>query len=143
MSKFSERLQELIDERKKKLIEIEQETGVLHSNLSEFLSDKHTPSYEHFIKLVTYFHCSADYLLGLDEIHTEEPLHDVLPFGARLRAVMKQQHVSQAKLIRDMHLSSSSPYKWLNEINFPSINTLIDLAKYLDCSVDFLIGRRR
>ena len=143
MSKFSERLQELIEERKKKLIELEKETGILHSNISEFLSGKHTPSYEHFIAFVVYFDCSADYLLGLDEIHTQEPLHTILPFGERLRAIMKQQNVSQAQMIRDMRISSSSPYKWLNQINFPNLNTLIDIADYLDCSVDFLIGRRR
>lgn len=143
MSKLSERLKEFVEERKKKLIEIEEETGIFHSNLSEFLSGVHTPSYDNFIKLVEYFHCSADYLLGLDEIHTEEPLHEILPFGERLREVMKQQKVSQAQMIRDMRLSSSLPYKWLHGIYLPSVSRLMDIAKYLDCSVDYLIGRRR
>ena len=143
MSKLSERLNELVEESKKTLTEIEKSTGVLHSNLSEFLSDKHTPSYENFVALLYLFNCSADYLLGKDELHTDEPLHEVLPFGPRLRAVMKEQGISQGYMIKTMPLSSSALYKWLSGQSMPSTDSLLRIADFLDCSVDYLIGRRR
>ena len=113
------------------------------SNISEFLSGKHSPSFEAFISLLYYFHCSADYLLGLTDIHTEEPLHEVPPFGERLRKLLKEQKISQAQLIRELPVSSAVPYKWLSGKNYPSIESLVRLAEYLDCSVDYLIGRVR
>lgn len=143
MSEFTKRLKELINEKQKTLLEIENETEIFHSNLSEFLSGKHMPSYKNLVALLYYFDCSADYLLGLDELPTNEPLHEILPFGKRLREVLTEYHVSQAKLIKTIGCSSSAIFKWLNGISLPSTDRLIAIAKCLDCSVDYLIGRRR
>ena len=143
MSDFAKTLKELINEKQKTLLEIEKDTGIFHSNLSEFLSGKHTPSYKNFVTLLYYFDCSADYLLGLDEFPTSEPLHKVLPFGQRLREVLAEHRVSQVKLHKTIGGSSSAIFKWLNGISFPSVDRLTAIANCLDCSVDYLIGRRR
>ena len=118
-------------------------TNIERSNISEFLSDKHAPSFENFIALLYFFECSADYLLGLTDIPTEEPLHPIPPFGERLRAILKERKLTQAKLIKDLRLSSSVPYKWLSGQDKPSIDSLIRLAEYFECTVDYLIGRVR
>ena len=81
--------------------------------------------------------------MGLADIHTEEILHPVLPFSERLRAMLKERNLTQAKLIEDLEISSAVPFKWLSGKNSPSIESLIRLAKYFDCSVDYLIGRVR
>ena len=90
MSKFSNRLKELIDEKELSLTEIAKETGIGQSNLSEFLTEKHTPSFANFVSLLYFFNCSAEYLLGRAELPTAEKLYPVLPFHERLRAVMKE-----------------------------------------------------
>ena len=143
MSKFINRLTEYIKESNWTLTAIEERTNIKHSNLSEYLSDKHLPSYENLLALLELFNCSADYLLGLDEIHTEEPLHPALPFGVRLRQVMKEQKVSQGKLIKEMKISSSTLFNWLKGNTLQSTDRLIRIATYLDCSIDYLIGKRR
>ena len=143
MSKLVNRLTEYIKEGNWTLTAIEERTNIKHSNLSEYLSDKHLPSYENLLALLELFNCSADYLLGLDEIHTEEPLHPPLPFGMRLREVMKEQKVSQGKMIREMKISSSALYNWLTGNTLPSTDRLMRIAAYLDCSIDYLIGKRR
>ena len=143
MSKLVNRLTEYVKEGNWTLTAIEERTNIKHSNLSEYLSDKHLPSYENLLALLDLFNCSADYLLGLDEIHTEEPLHPALPFGVRLRQVMKEQKVSQGKLIKEMKISSSTLFNWLKGNTLPSTDRLIRIAVYLDCSIDYLIGRRR
>ena len=143
MSKLPIRLKEYMEERGVDQSTLANAIHIERSNVSEFLSGKHTPSFEAFISLLYYFNCSADYLLGLTDIHTEEPLHEVPPFGLRLRALLKANNVSQAQLIKELPVSSAVPYKWLSGKNFPSIESLIRLAEYLDCSVDYLIGRIR
>jgi transcriptional regulator with XRE-family HTH domain len=121
--------------------ELAQKTGILSSNLSEYLSGKHLPTFAHFISLLYAFGCSADYLLGLKELHGEEPLHEVPPFATRLREVLKQRSVSGAKLCRETGISTAALYYWLSGSRSPSIESLLRLASYLDCSVDYLIGR--
>lgn len=132
-----------MDERGVDQSDLAKAIHVERSNISEFLSGKHSPSFETLVSLLYYFNCSADYLLGLTDIPTEEPLHPVLPFGERLRGLLKAQRISQAKLIRDLPVSSAVPFKWLSGKNFPSMESLVRLAEYLDCSVDYLIGRVR
>lgn len=117
------------------------ETNIERSNISEFLSEKHMPSFENFVSLLYYFNCSADYLLGRTDIHTEEPLHPLPPFGERLREVLKIHGVSQSKLIRELPVSASALYNWVSGKSLPTVDSLIRLANYLDCTVDFLIGR--
>ena len=143
MSKLSETLKDCMAEAGYNETSLSEISGIYKSHISEYLSGKHLPTYNHFIKLIYTFNCSADYLLGLKEIHTEEPLHTVLPFGERLRSLLKARKLSQTEFCKQLHLSSCALYKWLSGKNNPSVESLIRLAEYFDCSVDFLIGRVR
>ena len=143
MSKFSNRLKELIEEQELTLSDLAQKTGMTQSNISEYLRDIHQPSFSHLVSFLYIFNCSAEYLLGKTDLPVSEPLHPVLPFHERLRAVMQEFGVSQTRMIREMPLSANALYKWLSGRAHPSPDSLIRLAKYLDCSIDYLIGRIR
>lgn len=143
MSKLSERLKEYLEERQISQKELAEATNISPSNISDFLSEKHIPNYKNFISLLYFFNCSADYLLGLKDIHTEETLHPVPPFSERLRTMLKERNISQAKLIRELPVSSSLVYKWLKGLNEPLSDHLVRLSVYFDCTVDYLIGRVR
>ena len=143
MSKLCERLKELMDERGWNQVTLAAKAKVQHTNVSDFLSGKRLPSYTNLVKLVYAFDCSADYLLGKEEMHTEETLYPVLPFGAHFRAVLAAQSISQERLKKELPVSASVLYKWLSGKNLPTADSLLNLAKYLDCSVDYLLGRRR
>ncbi len=141
MSKLSQRLQEYMQEKNLSQSDLAKETGINRSNISEFLSEKHTPSYAYFTALLYYFNCSADYLLGIADIHTEERLHILPPFSERLRVMLSERKISQMQLVKELPVSSSVLYKWLSGKAQPSTDTLIRLASYFECSVDYLIGR--
>ena len=141
MSNFSECLKECIIEKEISQSKLAESTGISHCNISSFISGKHLPYFEHFVALLDFFNCSADYLLGLTELHTEEPLHPVPPFDKRLREILKEYNTSQGKLIRELPVSASVLYYWLSGKRQPTIPMLIKLAEYFDCSVDYLIGR--
>lgn len=143
MSKLFERLEELKIERGLTNQIIAQNTHTTETSIARFIKGTRAPIYETFIHLLYYFDCSADYLLGLDEIPPNEPLREVLPFDERLRTVLQERGVSQAQLHRTIGGSTSAIFKWLNGISLPSTDRLIAIAKCLDCSVDYLIGRRR
>lgn len=117
--------------------------NVHKASIYRFLNNKRTPNYGCFIKMLYLFDCSADYLLGIQEIPTNEPLHSILPFNERLRDILKKRKITQIQLIEGLPLSSSILYKWLKGTCEPSLDNLIRLSEYLECSVDFLIGRVR
>ena len=143
MLNFVERLKEFIEYANATHRDLEKQTGISKASFSAWSNDKGQPMYANFIKLLCYFNCSADYLLGLDEFHTEEKLFPPLPFKDRFKEILKEKKISQFKLQNDLNISRSVTYKWISGKASPTIPTLIMLAKYFDCSVDYLIGRTR
>ena len=128
-----------MQERGLNQLELARLTGVRNTNISNFLIGLNQPSYKNLIKLLYFFNCSADYMLGLIEFDTQEKPLPVLPFGPRLKSILKEYSVPQEKLIKELPVSSSVLYKWLAQISYPSPDNLIKLAKYFDVSVDYLI----
>lgn len=143
MSNFVERLNELMKEEGLNLTLLSEKTGIIHTTLSGLIKGKHSPNYKTLVKIITCFNCSADYLLGFDEIHTEEELFEPQPFSLILRKILKEKGISQEKVKRDLSISGSVLYKWLSQKAQPNAQTLMILAKYFDCSVDYLLGRRK
>ena len=143
MSNFVERLKEQMQDLHLSQKTLQSEYGITSATISDFLHGKNMPTYDSLRKLLNAFNCSADFLLGIDEFPTEESLYPVLPFADRFKNVLTKKNISQERIKRELPVSASVLYKWTSGKNSPSAISLIRLAKYLDCSVDFLIGRRR
>ena len=143
MSKLSEILKEYMQDKALTETALAEAVGLQHSTISNLLLDKYEPRFDSLEKLLYYFNCSADYLLGREEIPTEEPLHPLLPFHERLRFLLATHKISQERLKRDLPVSGSVLYKWLSGKTKPSVETLKQLANFFDCTIDYLIGRRR
>ena len=143
MSKLSERLTELKEEHDFTSAQLASLLQVDVSTVNRFLRAERTPEYPCFINLLNVFNCSADYLLGRVDIPGEENFCEASPFHIRLRQLLKDYGISQEKLKHELNISSSLIYRWLKGISQPLTHTLILLADYFDCSVDFLIGRVR
>ena len=143
LSNFVERLKEQMI-----LCEIDTQTlstaiGVDRSTISHWKTEKYMPSTKAFFRLIDYFQCSADYMLGLTDFPTENITYQKPcdTYGTRLRALLKEHELSQKKFIEDMKISSNLAYQWLSDKTLPSVEYLVKIAKYFDISVDILIGR--
>ena len=143
MMKISQTLSDLMKERGVNGVQLAKLLNLSSSCINNFLLEKRTPCFKTFLKILDFFNCSADYLLGREDIPREESFCEVIPFHIRLRQLLKDYGVSQEKLKRDLKISGSLIYKWLKGISEPYTHSLILLADYFDCSVDFLIGRVR
>lgn len=64
------------------------------------------------------------------------------PFYPQLRRVMKEKGVTRYRLVKDLKKSHGHFYFW-EKGGDPSMQTVIDLADYLDCTLDYLTGRER
>ena len=143
MSKLQERLQEFLRDEEINQFAFAQMCNTHHTNISAYVTLGAEPKYENFIKMIDVMNCSADYALGLIDIDTEDNFLEPLPFGERLREILKQKGISGERLKRELPVSSSLIYRWQIGKSLPYPTTLIRLAKYLDVSVDYLLGRVR
>ena len=96
---FSDRLKELIDERKESgqtLRGLAKDLEVSLGVLSDWQNGNKTPRGDSIIKLAQYFDVSADYLLGLTNARTPD---------ADLRTVAEYTGLSEKAIVELKHLT--------------------------------------
>ena len=101
------------------------------------------PNTNVFFKLIEYFDCSADYILGFVEFPLEGTLYHppLRKYGDKLKTLLRQKGETQKTFIENMKISSFLAYKWLSNKALPSVESLIKIANYFEISVDSLIER--
>lgn len=58
-----------------------------------------------------------------------------------LRKIREKRNINQLKLAMDLEISQESISKYETGVAFPSKVVLLKLADYLNCSIDYLMGR--
>ena len=142
LSKVSENLKELLTAHGLSQTALADKTRIGRATLSDILNAKSAPGFGTLLSLAEYFHCSADFLLGLKDYPCEEyPYLPAPPFGERLRVLLRETGKSQYGLVHQKHISWSVLHGWLTGNTFPGAENLVKLAGYCQCSVDELLGR--
>ena len=54
---------------------------------------------------------------------------------------MNETKTTQYRIERETNISGASMYNWLFNKSVPTVENLVKLAKYMDVSVDYLLGR--
>lgn len=62
--------------------------------------------------------------------------------GKRIAAQRKKKGITQEQLSQRLGVTPQAVSKWENDLSCPDISILPVLAKELDVSVDFLLGRK-
>lgn len=143
LSKFSERLSELMLDKginPPKLAEI---LGMNYSAINRYVEGTRVPKYETLVALVEYFDCSADFLLGLAEYprYEGQVFKPVQPFHLQLRKVIRACGTTQYALQKKTKISTANFNDWNHGYSRPLSDNLVKLAIGLDCTVDQLLGR--
>lgn len=63
-----------------------------------------------------------------------------VPFGSRLNIVLRAKKMRKKDLAEMISVSDSNVSKYLYEKTFPSLPTLVLIAKTLNVSTDYLLG---
>ena len=59
----------------------------------------------------------------------------------RLKQLRIKKNIKQQDLAKALNVTKQSVSNWENNKRLPDINTLIQLADFYNCSLDFLVGR--
>ena len=141
MSKLSENLKDLMNEAEIKAPALALATGIDSSTILTLLRGDGLPYVDTLVRLADYFHCSADYLLGLKDLPEEITFRQCPPFSEQLTSLLNHFKVTKYRLEKETGLSEKTVNRWHNGKTHPTVESLIRLAAYFDCSVDFVLGR--
>ncbi len=141
LSKVSERLKDLMTEAEIKTPALAEQTKIDQSVISKFLRAERLPSAKTLVALADFFHCSTDYLLGRTDSLEESAFKQRPPFSEQLSFLLSYFHVTKYRLEKETKLTEETVNRWHKGRYEPTVESLIRLANYFDCSVDFILGR--
>ena len=141
LSKFAETLASLMTEKGLNAPALAKILETDRSNVTRYLAGKRLPLFHGFVKTIEFFNVSADVLLGLKDYTEITKFSPVKNFGERLREVMAETKTTQYALHKSKNFSSASIHNWLTGKDLPTVEKLVLLARHMDCSVDYLLGR--
>lgn len=119
---FVESLKELMLDYKIGVNQLAEKIQCDKAAIRRWLYGMYLPDPETIIKIADTFQISADYLFGLSELRDLRKDSDYT--------------VSKECAIRDSAIS-----KWKTIKKFPTTVSLLKLAAYFHCSLDYLLGR--
>jgi len=141
LSNFSERLSELLFDARINAQKLGEKTGIGYTTVNHYINKRYLPTLENAVKIADFFKVTCDYLLGLTQSSDASTFKACPPFGDSFLKVCKQKGVSRYKIHGDLKIAESAMRYWVQGKTVPSIESVIKIAAYLNCSVDYLLGR--
>ena len=146
MNEFQERLEELLIEKEMSRLQLAKTLGISSTTINGYFNKNYFPQIEIAIKMSKFFNCSLDYLFGFTDDKSQKydiDIKEILNiFINNFISLSKENKLSIAKVMKDLHMSEYNFYRWKNG-KFPKTINLISVAKYFEVSVDYLIGKRK
>lgn len=144
MSKFAERLSELIKNENLTTVSLQKATGISRTQLGKYISNFYEPSLNNAIKISNYFKCSLDYLLGIDNIENLydnflEPNYE--KFITRYKELLKLNNTNHNKISKIANFNRNNLIYWQKHKSLPTLDILYKIAICLNTKVEYLIGR--
>ena len=116
--------------------------GVSDSTVSRWKSGSKYMRLSQIVKIANYFNCSLDFLVGRSDNVLDFQPQDCPPFYPYLRELLKKKNISRNQINKETRIKSSHFVDWKNGSD-PHILSLIELANYLDVTLDILVGREK
>ncbi|MEG2453970.1 MAG: helix-turn-helix transcriptional regulator, partial [Clostridia bacterium] len=111
------------------------------TNIRRYLRKTSIPMLSNAIKIADYFNCSLDFLFGLENENIYHIFKPTSSFSQCFQTVLAENNCSRYKLHKKTKISDQIIDDWFHGVRVPTIDNIIILAKYFNCSIDYLIGR--
>lgn len=143
LEKFKERLSELMFYRGNMSSQkLSDAIKVNASTIRRWKSGKLNIKLSRALKLADFFECSLQFLFGRSEKMLDFVIYPALPFFEQLNKIMKKININRETLVRNLEKSHGHFYFWEKGVD-PTMTIVCELADYLHCSLDELVGRER
>jgi len=139
-SDFIETLSELMDEQNLTSDALGNAIGVNGSVVRCWKQGKNKLYLSNALKLAEFFSCSLEFLIGRTDERLSFTPKPYPPFHDRLLQVMKEQGKSRYSVVKETAFSNGHFSKWKAGSD-PYLESLVNLSNYLNCTLDYLVGR--
>ena len=145
LSKFAETLETLIFEHSN-IEKLDGKTlakhlGVAGPTITRYLNEKRAPSIKNLVLLADYFNCTTDFLLGRENENYAKSFKTCPPFSEQFVKLLDHYGYNCLTFANEAKIHQSRVYDWKNDKKVPTIDSIIKIAEFFDCSVDFVLGR--
>ncbi len=140
LSLFAERLIELKEEYELSNLQLERICGCKNQSISTWLTRNVYPKLVNLLRMSDYFQCSIDYLLGLTDDRSIERTRAHSNFITRANELAAKNNVSKYRIAKECGFDKGNFTKWASRGMLPQTESLIAIANYFDCTVEYLLG---
>lgn len=137
---FREILKDFMIENDLKSDELARKLDVSGQTIRAWLSNTQNISLSNAVKIADYFACSIDFLVGATETVLDFKPQDCPEFYSQFRKILEEKGVTRYALSKNTKIKDSYFTTWQNGTQ-PTLLSVMEIADYLDCSIDYLIGR--
>ena len=138
MNNFQERLKVLLEDYNLSRLALAKKLSVSSTTINGYFNKNYYPTIEIALNMAKFFNCSLDYLFDLTDNISPLSLK-TSNFIDRFNFLMKSKNNSIAKTMEELKMSEYSYYRWKKGL-LPKTNKLLDIIKYFDTSLDFILG---
>lgn len=142
LSKISERLSELMFEKEIDSKSLAHALGVYVTTVRGWKRGAKYLRLKDLLSLADYFNCSLDFITKRTEKQLDYIPKACPPLYERLRSVMSEKGKTAYQMERETKIKDSYLSKWKHRQSV-HILSLIEIADYLEVSLDYLVGRDR
>lgn len=140
---FTETLTELMQDAHIGVRQLSEMIGCDIAAIRRWLYKMYLPTPETVIKIADAFSVSADYLFGLTDTKEFSKIQSTDTFYQRYVRLRDTQQYSDYSVAKHCKIRDSALSKWKKIQTFPATLSLLKLAKYFACSLEYLLGRSR
>ena len=141
---LEQRLENLRDERDLLKKDVAKDIGVVESVYSEWENGKLSIPTKRIYELSNYFEVNIDYMLGISDnrvrLKTKNNINSNL-VSARLKEIRKALKLTMRDLADKFNTTSSAISNYENSKYLILSSFLIELCKYSNYSIDWVLGR--
>ena len=140
MNTFQERLKDLLSDNGLSRLQLSKKINISSTTINDYFNKNYYPNIDIAVSMANFFNCSLDYLFGLSDEYTNNDKNDN-EFFENMEYLIKSNNTSIHKTMKSLNMSEYNYFRWKGG-KFPKTINLIEIAKYFDVSVDFLIGNK-
>ncbi len=138
--KIGERISELLNEKNISDQEFAQAVGVNRTTVNRWKRSAKLMRLSQIVKIADYFNCSLDFLTGRSEQVIDFQPKELPAFYENFRCILEKRGISRNQINKETRIKSSHFVDWKKGAD-PHIFSLIELAEYLEITLDCLVGR--
>ncbi len=137
MFNFIKAVKEILEDQGKTTADLFNDKIISENTFYKY--NQRNPSLKSLIRIANYLKVSIDYLYEQCDINNFKPYSlQQNNFYYKLMKMINNANISCRKFSKDLHYSKDNILRWKKGTE-PSVQSLLEIAKYFNCSIDDLL----